>query len=384
MPRSNASCTPRDAILLHPRIVTNQWTWPRISLLAVGWIAAVVVLASQEWVAVRWSGGPIEWRAIFLAQALTGGVWVILVPVAIAPLSRRFRISRPLWSRSIIVHVVAAFVLAAFVALATATLTAFYYYGGDPAAIRDMFRDRLYTSFAVNLLSYAVIVAVIHALSFQRESERRSLDAARLETRMARAELTALYNQLQPHFLFNTFNSMIELVHSDPPRAAQMLRGLSDLLRRSLTMRDDHTATLGDELDFLRRYVTLQQMRFEQLVFEVRADESALGARVPRMLLQPLVENAIHFTIGLRGRGSVTVVAARHGERVELLVIDDGPGFSDSSAVVGFGRGLAVTQARLEALFGDRFSLSAETGEHGGGRVLVTLPYTTAAPVPSC
>jgi len=222
------------------------------------------------------------------------------------------------------------------------------------------------------------------ALLAERAREVRD---ARLEAELSAARLEALRTQLQPHFVFNVLNAVTALLHADPMAADRMLTRFAALLRVILHEgnegREEHA--LERELDLLARYVELMQLRFgDRIVVEWAVADAARGARVPFLVLQPLVENA--YEHGLAGRetgGRVRIGAARAGDRLHLVVEDDGSGLGveagsiigGGNAETGSGIGLRNTRDRLAQLYGARASLVLERPPGGGTRALVTLPF---------
>jgi LytS/YehU family sensor histidine kinase len=190
-----------------------------------------------------------------------------------------------------------------------------------------------------------------------------------------------LHLQLQPHFLFNTLNSLVELVDADPPRATQMIRDLSELLRQSLANVGSPRSTLRAELALVERYVAIQRIRFQQLHVELDVDPSALDVSVAGFVLQPLVENAIRYTVGVRGHGHVAVRVQLLGGQLRLTVTDDGVGLDGGAAHAGTGTGLANVRARLRHLYGDDFSLSLRDRETDGVEATVVIPQECSAPM---
>ncbi len=338
---------------------------------------AAISFAAYEYVVRHWGGGPRNFGPVLLAHLVGWGVWAVLTPALLIPLARRFPLDdgRTV-TRDLAVHLLAAVVIATLQTLIIVSVSAYLMYGFSPAAMRDMMRDRMRVSFAMSLMAYAIIMAILRARATARVAREQELAAAALEARAARAELAALYAQLQPHFLFNSLNGIAELVHSDPERAARMTRVLSDLLRRALTAASEQTTTLEAEVAFVRRYIELQQMRFARLAFTLRADEQAMAVPVPALLLQPLVENAIRHTVGVRGAGEVSVDIDRVGDRLRLVVRDDGAGFGAESDSPGTGIGLANTRARLDRLYGERYSLEIDDSARGRTAVAIMLPLT--------
>ncbi len=207
---------------------------------------------------------------------------------------------------------------------------------------------------------------------------RADLSTAQLETDLMRARLDALSRELRPHFLFNTLNGIAELVGEDPDRAEAMVIRLSDLLRATMDGGDGGIA-LETELERLDLYMQLQQMRSEDRIkFEMHINDDTLGALVPAMLLQPLIENSIvHGVDRGTGSGTISVHAERGENRVTICVVDDGVGL-DNARVEGIG--LSNTRARIEGLFGDEARLDLASGEGGGTEVRIDLPFRACAP----
>lgn len=230
-------------------------------------------------------------------------------------------------------------------------------------------------------LYYWVIAAVYLAVRYRAR-------VARLEEQLARARLDALRAQLQPHFLFNTLNSISVLTATDPARANRMLLDLSELLRASLegaAGAADHEVTLERELALLERYVAIQRVRFgERLAVRLEVEPAARAVLVPALLLQPLVENAILHGVDASASGvSVVVRAAIRDGRLDLAIEDSGPGVGagggGGSGGGAEGLGLANTRGRLEQLYGAATGLELRPREGGGTVVAITLPLRGAA-----
>ncbi len=220
-----------------------------------------------------------------------------------------------------------------------------------------------------DFLGYWAAVGVLHAVEYHREAREREVQAAALDGALRAGELQMLRAQLQPHFLFNTLQAISTLIHRDPPAADRMLTDLSDLLRTSLTSASAQEVSLADELTFLRRYIDIMCVRFgDRLEVAVDVPDDLLGATVPSLALQPLVENAIRH--GMANRvdvGHVVVRARREDGRLVLAVHDDGPG--PPAAPVPDGIGLANTRERLRRLYGveGRLEVGGRSRERDNG-----------------
>jgi LytS/YehU family sensor histidine kinase len=195
---------------------------------------------------------------------------------------------------------------------------------------------------------------------------------------LSAAQLSALKMQLQPHFLFNTLSAIMSLVRQQERQQAEaMIARLSDLLRLTLDDVDTQEVPLWRELEFLRLYLSIEQVRFkDRLRVEIRADPDLSDAVVPHMALQPIVENAVRHGLGQSEQCvSIDVKAMKVADTLVLTVTDDGPG-SPTGFDVG-GIGLANTRSRLARLYGSGADLVAENVQPRGVRVTLTLPFHT-------
>jgi sensor histidine kinase YesM len=221
----------------------------------------------------------------------------------------------------------------------------------------------------VNLPVYAGFVLAWHAVTFWREARDRQMRAVQLESLLHQAQLEALRSQLNPHFLFNSLHSLAELVHSNPKLAEQLIVRLGELLRQVLQSSNRQELTLAEELEFIRGYLEIEQMRLgERLRVEWDIANETLRLRVPSLILQPLVENAIQHGIAATSvPGTLTLRARREGEVLHIEVADSGPGLAPGAAARAQGIGLANTRARLQRLYGERQAFELQ---HGAGLVV--------------
>ena len=329
---------------------------------------------------LRFSGGP---KPITWLSALDRTMWSWLLLAALTPamiyLGDRFPVERGAWRRNAAIHTGAA------VAFAVVHLGAFaliYYMRGETTVpYPELVRRYLTWYFVVELLTYAAIVGVVHALHYYRELRARELAASQLQARLTEARLDALRGQLNPHFLFNTLNAISVLALKGEREAVVHTLGcLSDLLRISLDEKLSQEVPLSREVEFLNRYLEIQRMRFgDRLVVETDVDAEARDAMVPSMIMQPLVENAIVHGVGARrGPGRIGIRAAREGGTLRLQVEDSGPGFSHGGAADApprrSGIGLSNTRARLEQLYGAAHRLELGHAPDGGARVTIQIP----------
>jgi two-component system, LytTR family, sensor kinase len=229
-----------------------------------------------------------------------------------------------------------------------------------------------------SLLAYAALVVMARAAHYFALLKTRQVHASQLEARLAKTHLQLLRMQLQPHFLFNTLNTVAELVHSEPDTADQMITRLGRLLRLSLDHAGHQVVPLRQEIDFLRMYVEIEQVRFQdrlQIVWDV--DPDTLDAAVPTLLWHPVLENAIrHGVTPLVGRGRIVIASQRVGDDLILEIRDNGRGLPQGGQILREGVGLRNIRERVDQLYGSRAHFSLEPAAGGGTVATLRLPFT--------
>jgi LytS/YehU family sensor histidine kinase len=211
-----------------------------------------------------------------------------------------------------------------------------------------------------------------------RRYAAQAQEQAVLQMRLASSRLDSLRQQLRPHFLFNALNAITALVDADPPAAQRMISGLGELMRVSLDAGGAEEVPLRDELRILDHYTAIQRTRFEDRLTIVTDIEDSIGdSLVPTLILQPLVENSIHYGLAqCSARTRIQIRAWRDADFLALEVCDDGPGLKGQSADVIVERiGIGNARARLMYLYGDAHSFTVESPEQGGFRVSMRIPY---------
>jgi sensor histidine kinase YesM len=256
-------------------------------------------------------------------------------------------------------------------------------FAGEVAGSWEAQAQRMFfLNFDWEMMTYWAIVGLSHSLRYHYEAQDRALRASQLETRLIEAQLQSLQRQLQPHFLFNTLNTISALMHRDVDAADNMIARLSDLLRLSLQTVGIQEVSLKQELDFLGKYLEIEQTRFRDrltVVFDIEPD--TLDALVPNLILQPLVENAIKHGIGPRpAPGRIQIHARRAGRFLELEVRDNGVGLSEARlSDFNRGVGLANTRSRLQHLYGSNHRFEFRQPADGGLLVGLAIPLVEPA-----
>ena len=318
------------------------------------------------------------WR-ILSWQLVSGYVWFGISPI-ILYLSKRFPFDDGTWKSSLPVHVIACVVIAPIQLLIDSFLLTRLGYPPNRTFPNffEAYRFFLVANVHLSMLIYMGVVAIASAYRYYQKYRERELRASQLEARLAQSRLQVLKMQLHPHFLFNTLNAISELIHKDPESADRMLMDLSDLLRLSLENLEVQEIPLKQELEFLGKYLEIEQMRFhDRLTVDIQIAPETLDATVPNMILQPLVENAIKHGIAPRSIGGrIDIKTSRRNGHLEISVSDDGLGvpFGDIENVAE-GVGLSNTRRRLKHLYGDAHRFDLKRLENGGVGVSLEVPF---------
>lgn len=320
------------------------------------------------------TGQPTAWRELLIGRSLEEYTCAAAVPVLFW-LSDKFPIDRQHWPTHGPILLVGAFAIA--VAKYIVFWPLFWPYWRTYWHMSLSHVPAFVASSALAItLDYVSVIAVAHAIRYYQRSRERERAEAALRVQLSQAQLEALKSQLNPHFLFNTLNSIATLMHCDVAAADEMVTQLSELLRETLRHPGTHEIPLSEEIALVERYLSIVRARFQDrltVVYDVAPDVRT--ALVPHFILQPLIENALEHGIALEpGPGRVAIIAGRDGDRLRLAVVDDGPGL-EAGAANGNGVGLANTRARLAELYGDRQAVTLEAATPKGARATVLLPY---------
>lgn len=358
----------------------------RVAAYLLAWTAVGLFYFSQDLSRRLLWGDPTPWWHP-LVSWLAGVYLMAALAPAVFWLSRRFPFERRRWLRRALFHLQSSVAFAILhLALESAVLAPMKLFPGTmDKGFAATFGFLLIIGFHGNVLGYWTILGVEHAWRRYQERRRQALQlevqAAELQTRLVRAQLSALKGQLQPHFLFNTLNAIMVLVRQGKGgQAEEMLARLSDLLRSVLEDVEAQEVPLRRELESLQLYLDIEQVRFQdRLRVEIDVEPAALDAAVPHLGLQPIVENAVRHGIGRRSAaGGIRITADRVGESLQVQVSDDGPGLAPGEPG-SQGIGLANTRARLRQLYGDAARLTLENGPRGGAVATLVIPYRAEA-----
>ncbi len=349
-------------------LVRQRWIkWP------VGfafWTFVGLSFAFQFYISSQKAGMDVTWRQ---AVGYALGDWYVFAVLSIPVIwvARRFQFESGTRARALAAH----FFCGMAFSLAYMILRAWVGIWQSSASFGEAFQPLLVKTWHFNLLVYWVIVTVTFAFDYYRKYREREWRAAELEKNLAQAKLQTLQMQLNPHFLFNSLHSISALMHQNVDAADRMIARLSDLLRAALAGSDTQEVTLREELEFIRRFLEIEQIRFgDRLSVKMEIAPDTLEVLVPNLILQPLVENAIRHGIEPRARpGRIELKARRADGVLTLAVSDNGDGLAPGKPSAE-GVGLSNTRARLRTLYGDAHSFELCPAPGSGLQVRLTIP----------
>ena len=357
--------------------------WAFWGLLTVFWGAVTILFSAHDVLGQIINNQPPHWAGAFRWAA----GWLLWIPLTALcwHLARRIPLHNGKWKRSVLLLLLIGMaVVGVFCVLEAILLYWLSRWAAMPIPFQMLLVKMLFWKLQANLLTFAVVMGTAYAVQYYRQyrlSElalaQQSLRAAELERASIRARLQALNAQLQPHFLFNAHQAISGLIlNGEKERAVQMLAELSDLLRHTLKGRDTLTVPLREELDGLGHYLAIQQTRFgDRLRVEITTPPDTLDFHVPRLLLQPLVENAVKHGIEKASTtGTIRICASRSANGLQLAVENSGPSRNGHAVPQHEGVGLGNTRARLQQLYGTASRLDMDFPGGGGARVIVRLP----------
>jgi hypothetical protein len=356
---------------------TPSGTSPRTVTLALVAAAVLALSISGQTYLVMYDHGHAWWR-ILAWQALTWSYWAALTP-ALFRLCERFGDAPLAWRRIGLLAAIGGVLIAAHqIVSAAVVLTLQPYVPIESYTLPSALEQVTRTHVIADVLVYLMLVVAGRMLAFGRRARRLAIREAQLETDVARARLEALRLEIQPHFLFNTLNSIAALIRiRSNDQALKMLLGLSELMRATIDRTPSQVTTWPLELAFTKGYVELQQVRFgDRLDVAYTIDAATDACLVPAFLLQPIVENAFRHGIGNKaGRCRLELRASMAAGRLRVTIRDDGAGVP-----AGFdlerdaGTGLSNIRTRLRNLYGAPASLSVGAAPGGGTLVVLELP----------
>ena len=335
--------------------------------------AIQLYLAYSQW------GDGVTWSAALRGSLAIWYAWGLLAWLVFW-LARRFPLDGQRRHRNLVIHMFAAF----DVSLVHSMLCASWYWAIDApertsVAWLSALRFQLLMYVHWDVLIYAAIVGIEHAFRYYQRMRDHERQALQLESQLSRARLDTLRMQLNPHFLFNSLNAISELIHDDPAAADRMITRLGHLLRRVLDEPERFEVCLAQELEFAEEYLEIERIRFaDRLAVRVEVDPELLQHRVPILILQPLIENAIRHGVATDEKtGTIEIKVAREAAMLQIQIWNSGNGSATDECKVA-GHGLSIVRARLLAQYGRGDLLQVERLSDGGFRARVRIPIDPA------
>lgn len=346
------------------------------------WTLVALLTAIRNYLTFVQLGYHPSWRISLLSSFVDYYLWAFAA-IFIFQLCRRFPLEEPHFVRNAFLHAVFSSVFTFSVALVSVPVFSFL---RNPQAdifpaFGEFFESIVFpANLYQGLITFWATVAVAHAVNYYRRSREKEVHLQKLAVQLAEAKLQALRMQIHPHFLFNTLNSITALLHRDTDAAERMIAYLAEFLRLTLNASENDFTALKNEIYFLETYLKIEKLRFRDcLTVKFKIEPSALVARVPTLILQPLVENAIRHGFAHRSANCVLEIAAQRNEdRLLLAVKDNGSGFPAQHRRLDFGVGLMNTSARLAEIYGGDFQFEIKNlnSAASGAVVRIEVPFT--------
>jgi two-component system, LytTR family, sensor kinase len=353
----------------------SRWFW-----IASIWFAIGLFDATQTVFSMRAEGMHHAWVRLFVTLLFSWLPWALATPLLVH-LAHRYP---PVHLRPLVtwlVHSVACGVVGLICAAWTAWLDKLLNPWANSQPLDPFTHLWLYkfsNAFLGSMILYIAILAFSYVLQSRERLARQQTEAASLCAQLSQAQLDALRRQIEPHFLFNALNAISGLVREQQNDAAvTMIAGLSDFLRRVVKDSDRQQVPLGEELEFLQKYLDIQKVRFaERLQVSVEVPRELFPAEVPTLILQPIVENAIKHGIGRRAHGGIIrITGSRSNGMLTLNVYNDGPNLPVGREKSQVGVGMSNLGTRLQSLYGNKFELKIRNCDPDGVEVSISLPF---------
>ena len=367
--------------------IWQRW-WVRLGFIWGIWTFIGIVFTLQGYFTSYRSERPMPFTDSLYLQMTWSYLWALATPLVLWA-SARLPIERNNWIRSSLLHVPISILLSVFLT-ALGHIVLWLYWGwplGKPFSFERMGRF-VVANFSEGIGIYLLIALTSYAVGYYRRFREGQVKTLQLEAQLSQSQLQALKMQLHPHFLFNTLHSISALLNKDVASARKMITRLGDFLRLTLENSGSQEVTLQQEMEFLSCYLEIERIRFQnRLVTRMDVGEQTLDAKVPNLILQPIVENAIRHGIAPRSTpGLIEIEAKQHNGRLRIQVRDNGPGLSEhrtSDILFKKGLGLANTETRLERLYGAAHLFDLSNNPDGGLIVTLEIPFHKDGAAPS-
>ena len=369
-------------------IKIRQRRWVRLAAIWGIWTFIGIVFTLQGYFTSFRSERPMPFMESFYLQMTWSYVWALGTSLVLWA-AARLPIERSNWIRSALLHIPISIVLSVVLtALARVIIWVVLGYRMGRQLTFQSTVNFVIGNFTEGIGIYLLIALMSYAYSYYQRYREGQVRTLQLEAQLSHAQLQALKMQLHPHFLFNTLHSISALLSKDVEAARKMITRLGDFLRLTLENSGSQEVTLQQEMEFLSCYLEIERIRFQnRLVTRIDLGDQTLDARVPNLILQPIVENAIRHGIAPRSTpGSIDISAKQLDGRLRLQVRDNGPGLPEhrtSQNQFKKGLGLANTETRLKRLYGVDHLFDLSNDPAGGLIVTLEIPFHTDGAAPS-
>lgn len=352
-----------------------SWIW-----ISAVWLSFAFLDAIDSVLVMHAEGMHHVWTKVFIFSVLAWVPWA-LATAPIMRLNQRYPVTQwrslTMWLCHILAFLFIDFAWTAW-DVAFELLLKPYSTSGPQKPFLTLWLQMSAEHVLATFLIYGAIVAVDTVIESRARLARQQTETARLNEQLSRAQLDAVRRQIEPHFLFNTLNSVSALIREDRNDAAvMMIAGLSDFLRRLLQDPARQQVPLAEEMEFAQKYLDIQKVRFvDRLQLAIDVPTDLLVAQVPTLILQLMLENAIKHGISKRAQGGlVRISASRTNGTLTLSVYNDGPLLQSTATSAPSGIGLTNVRTRLQGLYGDDFALDMHNKQPGGVEVSVSVPF---------
>ena len=335
--------------------------WLRRWLLISGGWALFGLFNATQTVVTRLTQSRVNYKQLYLFCGVDAFAWLLLTPLVLRMGPKGLR-----WPVLVLFHFVAGIAVGLVHLEITVQLLPFIGYSPPPRT--SLFRALMPVILQYDVFVYWILAGILYSVNLYRQARERELS-------LIEARLEVLRAQLQPHFLFNTLNTISSLMYKDVPAADRVLNRLAGFLRLALETAKTQEVCLATELEYTDRYLDIERVRFmDRLKVERHIEADTLDAMVPTLILQPLVENAVKHGVGTRAGGGTMWIRARRCDGTLSVEVED-EGWPPQEMQEGLG--LTNARARLATLYGERQRLWIDQGASGGFRVSMELPYHT-------
>jgi two-component system, LytTR family, sensor kinase len=358
----------------------------KLSLSRWGLILAVCLLigvtfAVQGYIYANQKGYPLTLYDSFLEQIPFWVIWGFLAPL-IFRFVQRVPLDRGRWIKGVLIHIPGAIVFSILHLISYLIVLAIFRERDlmeNSTSLNSLFTLISRLNFGMRIWSYLMLTAFAYAAEFYQRYQQGTVRTSQLETQLAQAQLQALKMQLHPHFLFNTLNSISALLRKNADAADTMIARLGDFLRLTLRSSGTQEVTVEQEIEFLKCYLDIERIRFQdRLTVEINIAPEVVQAKVPNLILQPVVENAIRHGIATHNdAGRIEINASSNNSWLEVSVSDNGPGLPkklNGDTDIKEGVGLKNTRSRLDQLYGSRYNFELVDVAGGGLEVKLRIP----------